>query len=87
MIKGGYKIIDLQDVSISTEAVTIDGIYEAIENSYSKPLLLSGIVLDNVEKNDTYVTVTVSDTNYVITVYGYTITITNTDSVTATAVA
>lgn len=81
MKNGGYKIIDLKDRSLSDEAVVIAGIYESIEDSHRKPLLLSGIVLDDVEKNDVFVEASVNDGSYVISVYGGTITINDDDEV------
>lgn len=84
MLKGGYKIIDFADVALTTAgaAVTIEGVYEAIEASYRKPLLLSGLNIDGTEKNDVFATPTTSDGNYVFTVYGKTITVTAADAVT-----
>ena len=54
---GGYKIIDLLNKNLISdgEAITIKGLYESIEHSYRKPLLLSNIVIDGVEKSDRYV--------------------------------
>lgn len=84
MLKGGYKIIDFKDAALTTGggAVTIEGIYEAIEASYRKPLLLSGLNIDGTERNDIFATPTVSSSNYVFTAYGKTITITDADAVT-----
>lgn len=82
MLKGGYKIIDLKDTNLTTaQAKTIKGIHEDIENSYRKAILLSGIVLEGVEKNDVFVEVSNSSGTYTITVYGKTITITSEDLV------
>lgn len=57
---GGYKIIDLHDVNLVTDsdAVTIKGVHEAIESNHRKPLLLSGLVVDGVEKPSQYVVFT-----------------------------
>lgn len=84
MIKGGYKIIDFKDTPLTTGggATTIAGIYDSIEGSYRKPLLLSGLTIDSTEHNDVYATATVSGSNFVFTVYGKTITITDADAVT-----
>lgn len=79
-MKGGYKIIDLKGNDL-TSTSTIDGIYESIEGNYRKALLLSGIVIDDVEKDDTFVTANVTGDNYVIIAYGRTITITPDDEV------
>ena len=83
MIKGGYKIIDFKDTPFVTGGATmmIEGIYDTVEASYRKPLLLSGLTIDGIERNDVYATPTLSGSNYVFTAYGKTITITDTDAV------
>lgn len=83
MIKGGYKIIDFKDTPFETGGATmmITGIYDAIEGSYRKPLLLAGLIIDGKELNDAYAIPTVNESNYVFTVYGKTITIQSTDAV------
>lgn len=87
MIKGGYKIIDFKDTPLVTggDTMMIEGIYDSIEGSYRKPLLLSGLNLDGVERNDVYATPTLNESNFVFTAYGKTFTIKNTDAVTVTA--
>lgn len=86
MKNGGYAIIDFKDTDLTSGvASTIDGVYEAIEGSYRKPLLLSGIVIGSVEKNDIFVEVNVSGSDYEIVCYGGTIVITSADAVTYTA--
>lgn len=83
MLKGGYKIIDFKDVNITTGAgVTVTGIYEDIEKSHRKAILLSGITIDGVEKPDCFVDCEVTDGNYKFTAYGKTWEITNADLVT-----
>lgn len=82
MFKGGYKIIDLHNEPISDSAVTIKGIYESIENNHRKPLLLSGIVIENTEKADVFTSATTDSGNFILSAYGGNITITSDDSVT-----
>lgn len=78
MVKGGYKIINLNDTEIdTTNGTTIGGIYESIENNYRKPLMLSGIVIDSVEKPDIYIEVTSAENSFTFTAYGKTYTVTN----------
>lgn len=78
MRKGGYQIIDLGGVNLGTAnspaKPTIAGIYEKLEGT-TKAIMLSGIVIDNVEQKDRYCTVNVNDSSYVLTdcVYTYTI--------------
>lgn len=86
MIKGGYKIIDLKDTPFTTggSAMMIDGIYDTIEASYRKPLLIAGLVIDGKEYNDVYAEPTVDESAYKFNVYGKTITVQSTDAVTVT---
>lgn len=85
---GGYKVIDFDNtdlVTTNTDGVTIPGIYESIENSYRKPLVLGNLVIDGVEKNDVFSSSTHADNEYTFTAYGHTITISNLDIVKITA--
>lgn len=83
MKKGGYKIIDLKDKPLTTGGAfaTIAGIYQAVENNYRKPLLLSGINFDGVEKPDVFTTAYVNGANITMQAYGKTVTIANNDQV------
>ena len=82
---GGYKIIDLKNKSITTTGVTIDGIYKEIEGSYRKPLLLTHVVINGVEKNDAFVNVIVQTSIYKFSLYGYSWEINSADLVKITA--
>lgn len=83
MVKGGYKIVNFKGENITTEnGAEISGIYESLENNYHKPILISGIVVDGTEYNDTFVEVTVSGTDYAFSAYGKTFTVTNADKIT-----
>ena len=85
MRNGGYKIINLKDVNLTSTAAKVAGIHDDIENSFRKPLLLSGITINGVEKNDAFVAPTVSSGSYLFKVYGGTITVTSQDMVSFTA--
>lgn len=87
MIKGGYKIIDFKDTPFITGGATmmIEGIYDTVEASYRKPLLLSGLNIDGTEHSDVYATPALSGSNFVFTAYGKIITIQDTDAVSVTA--
>lgn len=88
MLKGGYKIIDFKDVNITTgTGVTVTGVYEDIEKSHRKAILLSGITIDGVEKPDCFVDCEVADGNYKFTAYGKSWEITNANLVTVTNTA
>lgn len=83
MRKGGYQIVDFQDINITTgEGVTVVGVYETIESSYRKPILISGVTIDGVEKPDCFVDCEVAGSNYTFTAYGKNFVITNADLVT-----
>ena len=83
MIKGGYKIINFKDIDIKTgKGATIAGIYEDIEKSHRKSIMISGVTIDEVKKSDCFVDCEVSGINYTFTAYGKTFTITNADKVT-----
>lgn len=50
---GGYVIIDFKDINITSEAgVTVVGIFNDIESSGRKAILVSGVTLDGVEQRD-----------------------------------
>ena len=86
MIKGGYKIIDLKEKDLTVdEGMLYDGIYDAIEST-NKATLLSGLVVDSVEYNDAYVNFKIEESAYVCEIYGYKITVQNTDVVTVTTI-
>ena len=82
-MRGGYKMIDLQDVNLTNnDSYIIKGIYDSIESNYRKPLLLTGLIVDSIEKTDRYVTFTHSGSAYTSTIEtGLTVTITDGDTV------
>lgn len=88
---GGYKIVSLEGVnftpSTSGKTQKVAGIYERIEGNHRKPIMLSGIVIDGVERTDRFCEFGMSGTSYlgymVISDAGnLTITITDEDMVT-----
>lgn len=79
MLRGGYHIVDFKDVNISsTDGAVIAGIYEEIEGSYRKAILVSGITIDGVEQRDTFVNPVSGDGNYTFEAYGKTFTVAKT---------
>lgn len=80
-LKGGYKIIDLKGIDVTQSAMMVEGVYESIESNYGKPLLISGIVIDGVEKDDVFVQATLNGSAYEFELYGYTIQVQDTDAV------
>lgn len=84
MVKGGYQIINLDGVVHNDGlAVTHEGIYERIAAT-QKPIMISGINIDGVEYHDCYVEPKVKGSNYEFKIYGYKVTVTNSDVVTFT---
>lgn len=64
--KGGYKILDLKNIDFTVdEAKTVPGVYEALENSYRKPILVSNIVVGGIERSDRFLIFGVTNSNYV----------------------
>lgn len=88
-IKGGYKLIDLKDnkFTVGGAGITISGIYHSIEASYNKPLILTGINIGGIERNDIFVDFADDSGNYVANISTKeSITITNADLVTIAAI-
>ena len=89
-IKGGYKLIDLKDnkLTIGGDGVTVKGIYNSIKNSYNKPLILTGINIGGVERNDIFIDFAFNSGNYVANISPTEkITITNADLVTVATIS
>lgn len=88
-IKGGYKLIDLKDSKLTVgEGVTVKGIYNSIENSYNKPLILTGINVGGVERNDVFIDFANDSGSYVANISATEkITITNKDLVTVATIS
>ena len=89
-IKGGYKLIDLKDskLTVGGNGVTVKGIYNSIENSKNKPLILTGINIGGLERNDIFIDFAVNSGNYVANISpAEKITITNADLVKVTTIS
>lgn len=69
MDKGGYKIVDLKDINITTTTQVIKNIYDEIRTSYRKVILLSGLTINNVKFNDIFVKAVPVGSDYLINVY------------------
>ena len=83
-IKGGYKLIDLKDskFTVDGDGITVKGVYNSIENSYNKSLILTGINIGGVERNDVHINFKVDSGNYIANISTTEkITITNADLV------
>lgn len=89
-IKGGYKLIDLKDskLTVGGDGVIVKGVYNSIKNSYNKPLILTGINIGGVERNDILIDFAFNSGNYVANISPTEkITITNADLVTVATIS
>lgn len=76
--KGGYLIIDLKNYDLLTivedsSALPIKyckELFQLLEQNYNKQVLISGITINKIEKNDCVVNVYYYDTYYVFDLYG-----------------
>ena len=80
-LKGGYQLVDLQGNDLSS-GFTLEGLHQVITLSNNKPLLVTGIVIGGIKKNDVYTTAEKTSDKYTFTIYDKTLTIANDDSVT-----
>lgn len=84
MTKGGYQIIDLKNKELTSGVgMVYEGIYDKIEGT-RKAILISGLNVGGTEYHDTFVELTVNESNFVGTIYGKTITISDNDVLTVT---
>lgn len=79
--KGGYKIIDLEGITTTFDG-SIKGLHSAIKDSYEKPILVTNFVIGGKKMNGVFSPITMSGTSYVLTAYGYTITVSTADAIT-----
>lgn len=85
-LRGGYQIIDLERKNLAVgSAVTVAGIYDKIEGT-DKTILVTGVVVSDVEYHDAFVTPIVNASNFEFVLYGYTFSITSEDAVSITAI-
>lgn len=90
MFKGGYKIIDLKDTPliVDGDAMMIEGIYDSIEASYRKPIMLAGLNINGSEQPAIVVPYYVLESAFVFTSkigdVEFLITVQSTDAVTVT---
>lgn len=76
--KGGYLIIDLKNYDILTTREDnsflpikyCKELFQLLEQNYNKQVLISGITINKIEKNDCIVNIYYYDTYYVFDLYG-----------------
>lgn len=86
-IKGGYKLVDFKNISIEPDAASatvIAGVYDAIESSYRKPIIITGLVVDDVEHADVWCNLISGSGAYTGMIDEYLLTITDDDEITLT---
>ena len=82
MIKGGYKVIDLSDIALSSVPYEIPGIYAKIQKSFEKAILISNLNIDGAQQQDYFCQpVKTAGGDFTLTVGDYTLTITSSDNV------
>lgn len=81
---GGYQIIDLKGKNLTTDVgMVYDGLYELIEGT-RKPILLSGIQIDDTEYQDVFAELSVNGSNIELRAYGKVFTVQDNNVVTVT---
>ena len=85
--KGGYLIIDLKNIDLnskgyngsvydwSNESGLLPDLYNLLEQNYFKQVLVTGIKINGIERNDLIATVYLNGSEYSFNVYGFTINI------------
>lgn len=76
--KGGYLIIDLKNYDLLTTVEDTSALpvtyckelFQLLEQNYNKQVLISGITINKIEKNDCVVNISYYDTYYVFDLYG-----------------
>lgn len=62
-MKGGYKIIDLGGVNLTSSATIIPGIYDALEGAH-KPVLFEGVQVSGTEYKPQFAALAASGGNF-----------------------
>ncbi len=90
--RGGYQIVNLGNKNLkSNVGMVYDGIYDIIEGT-NKPILLTGITVNDTEYHDGFCFPSVVESSFILTLmispsYALRFTVTDTDVVTVTTVA
>lgn len=85
--KGGYLIIDLKNIDLnsrdsdggtydwSNNSGLLPDLYNVLEQNYFKQVLVTGIKINGIERNDFITTIYLNGTSYSFNVYGFTVNI------------
>lgn len=84
--KGGYKIVSLKNINLLGASLKLAGLFEALNDSYGKPIQLCDINFNGTKKKDAFVLVEkVGDNIKINDLYGYDIVVEPDADVTVTA--
>ena len=84
--KGGYKIVSLKNINLLGASLSLAGLYNALNDSYGKPIQLCDIKFGTVAKKDAFGLVEKLDAGVKINdLYGYDILVESDDDITVTA--
>lgn len=87
--KGGYLVIDLKNIDLnsldadgngydwSNDSGLLPDLYNLLEQNYFKQVLVTGIKINGIERNDVITTIYLNGTSYSFNVYGFTVNIEN----------
>ncbi len=70
MEKGGYQVVDLNDVNLTTTGTKVTGVYRRIKDNNRKVILLSGITINGTPLSDCFVKAIQMGTDFLLNVYG-----------------
>lgn len=85
--KGGYLIIDLKNIDLNSKDISggiydwsnnsglLPDLYNVLEQNYFKQVLVTGIKINGIERNDFITTIYLNGTSYSFNVYGFTVNI------------
>lgn len=85
--KGGYLIIDLKNIDLnsrdsdgglydwSNNSGLLPDLYNELEQNYFKQVLVTGIKINGIERNDFITTIYLNGSSYSFNVYGFTVNI------------
>lgn len=91
--QGGYRIINFNDISLSSTSTRIADVYNELNKNYRKAILLSGLNINGTKINDVFVDVIKLNNQFVISIYNilvnniltnYKVTVDSSDNVTLT---
>ena len=86
MTRGGYRIVDLKNISLNGTLKDVPGVFASIDQKH-KARLLTNINIGGVQYHDTFIDPVYSSSKYTFTVYGYNFEVTSGNKVKVTVVS